>query len=196
MRRHSSSPQRRQPHSARTTNLIATLILFIGALACGLILALGATAANSEQKQQFKICATEAVHQLELVWNRYESATLCIHQTTRSMDNPRKEFSVLNEYLRTNLDFLAIGYSRNASLAERPLLEAKTRQVYKGFFEMNTMLSTVQPAAQRPFYFPLHHVAPIEDHGLYLYCVWASRPVTPPLFQFESPWNLGETCPF
>jgi signal transduction histidine kinase/CheY-like chemotaxis protein len=170
----SSNGQRRH-----ATKLIATLILFIGTGACGLILAFGITAAKSDQKQQFKILATETVRQVELVWDRYELAALWIHQATRSMDNPRREFGELYEYLRTNLDFQGIAYCRNVSLAERPLLEAETRQEYsdfpyQGFLEVNNTIRMVQPAAPRPFYFPMHHIAPIEiyyklflDYDLY-----------------------------
>jgi signal transduction histidine kinase/CheY-like chemotaxis protein len=166
-----SCPQPRQLRGSRTTNLIATLILFIGAGACGLILAFGTNAAKSDQKQQFKICATETVHQLEMVWDRYELATLLIHQqAARSMDSPRKEFRELYEYLSTSLDFQGIVYSRNVSLAERPFLEAETRQVYRelpyqGFIEANTSTIVLQQSAPRPFYFPMHHIAPIEDYG-------------------------------
>jgi signal transduction histidine kinase len=167
----SSTSQRHQPHGARTTKLIATLILFIGAGACGLILAFGITAAKSDQKQQFQILATETIRQVELVWDRYELATLWIHQATRSTDNPRKKVLELYEYLRTDLDFQGITYIRNVSLAERPFLEAETRQVYsefpyQGFIDVNYTSYMMQPAAPRPFYFPAHHIAPIE--------VWAS----------------------
>jgi hypothetical protein len=79
----SSTSQRRQLHGAISTKLIATLVLFIGSGACGLILAFGITAAKGDQEQQFKILATETVRQVELVWNRYELATLWIHQATR-----------------------------------------------------------------------------------------------------------------
>jgi hypothetical protein len=127
----SSSSQRRQPHGARTTKLIATLILFIGTGACGLILALGITAAKSDQKQQFEILATETVRQVELVWDRFELAALWIHQATRTMDSPRTEFRELYEYLRTNLDFQGIAYTRNVSLAERPFVQAETHHVYR-----------------------------------------------------------------
>jgi signal transduction histidine kinase/CheY-like chemotaxis protein len=170
----SSTSQRREAHGARTTKLIATLILFIGTGACGLILAFGITAANYEQKQEFEILATETVRQFELVWDRYELATLWIHQATRSMDDPRKEFGELYEYLRTSLDFQGIAYSRNVSLAERPFLEAETRQVYsdfpyQGFVEdTNTTSPSVQRSGPKPFYFPMHHVAPIADYGFYL----------------------------
>jgi hypothetical protein len=104
----SSASQRRQPHGARTTKWIAALIIFIGTGACGLILAFGMTAANSDQRQQFKLLATETTRQVELVWDRYELATLWIHQATRSMDNPRQEFLELYEYLRTDLYFQSI----------------------------------------------------------------------------------------
>jgi signal transduction histidine kinase/CheY-like chemotaxis protein len=169
----STTSQRRQPHGARTTKLIASLILFIGTGACGIILAFGITAAKSDQKQQFEILATETVRQFELVWDRYEMATLWIHQATRTMDSPRKEFRELYEYLRTNLDFHSIAYSRNVSLAERPFLEAETRQVYsdfpyQGFVELNTTLNMVFPEGPKPFYFPMHQIAPIEDYGYFL----------------------------
>jgi signal transduction histidine kinase/CheY-like chemotaxis protein len=170
----SSNSQQRQPHTgARTTKLIATLILFIGTGACGLILALGITAARSDQKQQFEILANETVRQVELVWDRYELAALWIHQATRTMDNPRTEFRELYEYLRTNLDFQGIAYTRNVSLAERPFVEAETHQVYsdfpyQGFTELNAALGSLQPAAPRPFYFPIHQIAPIEDYDIYI----------------------------
>jgi hypothetical protein len=72
--------------------------------------------------------ATETVRQIEL-WDRYELATFWIHQATRLMYSPRKEFSALYEYLRTNLDFQGIAYYR-VPLAERLFLEAETIQVY------------------------------------------------------------------
>jgi signal transduction histidine kinase/CheY-like chemotaxis protein len=169
-----SSPRRRQPHGARTTQLIATLIMFIGTGACGLILAYGITAARSDQRQQFKICATETVHQLEMVWDRYELATLLIHQATRSMETSRQEFSELYDYLRTSVEFQSIAYIRNVSLAERPFQEAETRQVYsdfpdyQGFADLNPSSKVLQRSAPRPFYFPMHHIAPIEDYGRFL----------------------------
>jgi signal transduction histidine kinase/CheY-like chemotaxis protein len=179
---YADASRRRQPNVARTTNLIAALILCIGAGACGLILAFGASAAKSDQKQQFKICATETVHQIEMVWDRYELATLLIHQAARSPDNPRTEFRELNEYLRTSLAFEGIAYTRNVSLAERPFLEAETRQIYsdfpyQGFIELNTSSSRLQQSAPRPFYFPLHHIAPIEDYGPVLDCDLYEDPI-------------------
>jgi signal transduction histidine kinase/CheY-like chemotaxis protein len=173
-----SSPctsQRRQSQGgARTTKLIATLIIFIGTGACGLILAFGITAAKGDQRQQFNIIATETVRQFELVWEQYELAALWIHQATRSMDSPRKEFLELYEYLGTNLDFQGIAYIRNVSLAERPFVEAETRRIYsdfpyyQGFVEVNTTSNTLQQLGPRPFYFPIHHIAPIEEYGFFL----------------------------
>jgi signal transduction histidine kinase/CheY-like chemotaxis protein len=179
----SSTSQRCQPHGARTTKLIATLILFIGTGACGVILAFGITAAKSDQKQQFKILATETVRQVELVWDRYELAALWIHQATRSMDNPRKEFRELYEYLYTSLDLQGIGHTRNVSLAERPFLEAETSQVYsdfprQGFVDVNTTSNMLQLSSPRPFYFPLHHVAPSEVWGIFIDFDLYTDPVT------------------
>jgi signal transduction histidine kinase/CheY-like chemotaxis protein len=169
----SSSSQRRQPHGARTTKLIAALIFFIGTGACGLILAFGICAAKNDQRQEFNIIAHETVRQVELVWDRYEMATLWIHQATRSMDSPRKEFRKLYEYLHTTLDFEAVGYVRNVSLAERPRLEAETRQVYRdhpyqGFIDVNATTSMLKPCPPRPFYFPIHHIEPLKVWGPYL----------------------------
>jgi signal transduction histidine kinase/CheY-like chemotaxis protein len=169
----SSTSQRRQAHGARTTKLIATLILFMGTGACGLIIAFGVTAARNDQQQQFEILATETVRQFELVWDRYELATLWIHQATRLMDNPRKEFGELYEYLSTSLDFQGIANIRNVSLAERPFFEAETRQVYsdfpyQGFVEVNTTSESLQRSGPKPFYYPMHHIAPIADYALYL----------------------------
>jgi signal transduction histidine kinase len=169
----SSTSQRRQPHGARPTKLIATLILFIGIGACGIILAFGITAAKGDQKQKFEILATETVRQFERVWDQYELATLWIHQATRSMESPRKEFNELYEYLSTNLDFQGIACIRNVSLAERPFVEAETRREYsdfpyQGFIEVNTTSKQLQQSVPRPFYYPIHHIAPIEKYGSFL----------------------------
>jgi signal transduction histidine kinase len=169
----SSSQQRQQPHGARTTKLIATLILFIGTVASGLILAFGVTAAKTDQKQEFKIHATETVRQVELVWGRYELAALWIHQATRSMDSPREEFRELYEYLNTSLDFQGIAHIRNVSLAERPILEAETNQVYsdypyQGFIDVNTTSNMLQSCSPKPFYLPMRHIAPMEVWGMLL----------------------------
>jgi hypothetical protein len=56
---------------------------------------------RSRYPGRIEILATETVRQLELVGDIYELATLWIHQATRSMHSPRKEFSALYEYLRT-----------------------------------------------------------------------------------------------
>jgi signal transduction histidine kinase/CheY-like chemotaxis protein len=166
----SSQGQRRQPHGAKCTRLIAALILFIGTGAFGLILAFGVTAAKSDQRQEFKILATETVRQVELVWDRYELAALWIHQATRSMDSPRKEFRELYEYMHTTLEFEAVGYMLNVSLEERPLMEAETRKVYseypyQGFIDVNTTSDVLKPSPPRPFYFPMHHIEPLEVWG-------------------------------
>jgi signal transduction histidine kinase/CheY-like chemotaxis protein len=169
-----STSQQPQPHGAGTTKLIAALILFIGTGACGIILAFGINAAKSDQEKQFKILATETVRQVELVWDRYELATLWIHQATREMNDPRKEFRELYEYLSTSLDFQGIACIRNVSLAERPLLEAEHREIYSdypkypGIVEANNTSGMFQYAAPRPFYFPMHYIAPIEDYIVFL----------------------------
>jgi signal transduction histidine kinase/CheY-like chemotaxis protein len=169
-----STRQQPQPHGARTTKLIAALILFIGTVASGIILAFGVTAAKSDQEQQFKLFATETARQVELVWDRYELATLWIHQATRGMNNPRKEFRELYEYLSTSLDFQGIACISNVSLAERPLLEAEHREIYNdypsypGIVEANQTSGIFQYAAPRPFYFPMHYIAPIEDNIVFL----------------------------
>jgi signal transduction histidine kinase len=170
----SSTSQRPQPHGSRTIKVIATLILFIGTGACGIILEFGITAAKGDQKQQFKILATETARQVELVWDRYELATLWIHQATRSMNSPRKEFREVYDYLSSSLDFQGIAFISNVSLAERPFLEAEHRQVYsdlpyyQGLIEANNTSGLFQPAAPRPFYFPMHYIAPIEEYSVFL----------------------------
>ena len=90
------------------------------------------------------------------------------------MNNPRKDFRELYEYLSTSLDFQGIACIRNVSLAERPLLEAEHRETYSdypyypGIVELKNTSGMLQYAAPRPFYFPMHYIAPIEDYIVFL----------------------------
>jgi hypothetical protein len=70
-------------------------------------------------------------------------------------------------------DLQALGYIRNVSLAEASFVEAETRQVYsdfpyQGFIDVNATTNMVKQCSPRPFYIPMHHIAPACSLGPYL----------------------------
>jgi CHASE1-domain containing sensor protein len=144
-----------------------TLIVFLGAATCAGFLAIGITAANRDQSDQFNRLAQDLTNQIQQAWEDYVVAASWIHGQCRGRNFTRADFRQTYEYLRgSGLDFQAAQFDPNITREEREEVEAEARAFYalhyphieyKGIIGFETANSTtLEPRSEQDFYVPIH----------------------------------------
>ncbi|KAG7354498.1 signal transduction histidine kinase [Nitzschia inconspicua] len=152
-----------------------TLIITLGAATCAAFLAVGITAANKDQSEQFHRLASDLTNQIQQAWEDYVAAAAWIHGRCRDRNFSRADFLQTYEYLNNSgLDFQAAQFDPNITRDEREAAEAEARAFYArhhpqvnytGFMGFETANSTVvEPRSQQDFYFPIHYMEPIKGN--------------------------------
>jgi signal transduction histidine kinase/CheY-like chemotaxis protein len=178
-----NGPRHRFDWSSWKTNLLCALVLLVGAAASAAFMAIGINGSNQIQDDLFDRHAAEIASSIETSWQSYEVAGLYAHEAGRSRNVSRKEFRELYEYLiSTGLVFQVTSYNANITNAERPGLEAESRQFYAANYpdlvpdyQGITGLEPIDPSnssagmaigarSEQPFYFPVHLLEPIEGN--------------------------------
>jgi signal transduction histidine kinase len=156
----------------KSTLLITSLILILGAATSAAFLGVGITSANQDQFDQFDNQAQDLVNRIERAWEDYVTAASWIHGRCRSRSFSRKDFRETYEYLiNSGLDFQAAQFDPNITHAERPAAEEEARAFYaenypqidyRGFVGFNYDNSTMlDPRNESDFYFPIHYMEPV-----------------------------------
>jgi signal transduction histidine kinase len=156
----------------KSTVLITSLILVLGAATSAAFFGVGITSARRDQVDQFDNQAQDLVNRIERAWEDYVTAASWIHGRCRSRSFSRKDFRETYEYLiNSGLDFQAAQFDPNITHAERPEAEEEARAFYaenyphidyRGFVGFNYDNSTMlDPRNESDFYFPIHYMEPV-----------------------------------
>ena len=167
--------------ATKRTQLLAFLVVLMGAAVGSAFLYLGITNARDEKSDLFERHAGDLATEIDVAWRDYERAALWIHQSCQDWRTPgnthcsREGFEILSHYLKegTGLVFEGALWVPNITHAERPAIEANTTWGtkgvnYTGFMgqEINPDTGKLEygPRSEQPFYFPLH-VSCLKDRA-------------------------------
>lgn len=173
---------------------LTALIIFIGAAVTAAFVAVGVQGSQNSSIYNFEQRSTEIMHAFESAWDDYELFALWTHEScTKPFYNTtdsdfefgqypglikgycsRQEFRKIYEYMVSEgLDIQAAQFLPNVSHAERPYLEHEAREYYAkyyphvnytGFKQFRQGGGLQQFSEDRPVYFPVHLLEPVETN--------------------------------
>jgi signal transduction histidine kinase/CheY-like chemotaxis protein len=152
------------------------LLILVGAVAAGLFLFIGISAANNDQEEEFARTYSEVARAIDMAVNDYVVAASYIQEASRWHNTTREEFQML--YLNMKSSGLVapmISYNPKVSHVERMHLEMSSREyfeaeypdfAYSGIQGLESSsgageADSVQYRSEQPYYYPSHLTEPV-----------------------------------